>query len=782
MAALSTLFAVNWAVLLLSGGPEREPDVRAVAVVFLGQGAVTAVRGARVTLSRADSRVAVALALLGQAALAVGGASRVVIGQRCLLAAPAVLLAAVLLPRGARRCAFFAAIGAQVATSWSVDGPAGAVEGVWPLVATAVAGDVLVPLMRQAGDRADRAQRRARAVRAAAGRAEGRREAHRHFQGMLHDEVSTALQAIGMPWVPAPRLREAASGALAALAAAPAAPGHGGRRDLAADVRALRPPAGTVLTVDAPGVLPVPPQVAGATMTAAREALRNIERHAAAGAVRIRLRCGDASTRPETEAEADTDTDTETEAGSAPGESKPERPESEGPESEGGEGFTLSITDDGTGFAAAELAASSVGLRRRVLREMEEVHGRAEVHSAPGRGTTVHLRWRPPVAAPAADAEQAAPVAGAAQDTLGRMRAAVGDVRRPLAAVCLPFLTVMGLVAVLHTSLTPGTAPLLIWYALLAALTVGLLLRADSRIAGPVAALACAFAVAGALGSFLVLPLTALKDYASWPIGAVTPLLTLLVIVRPAWEAVTALALEQAGLVALVAVGPPIASSAGETVAIVLPAVFAPALGVVAGLAIGRTVARLGGATARAEADRSAVLATEAARQAREESHRSRLADLGEEILPFLAAVGAGRCDPEDPGVRDRARLLASAVRDEIQLPGVFDRTVRALLSAARRADCAVVIQSDSDDPHPPAFLRLLLTTALAHGPTPYEVTLTLSTTAARTVCASLVVLPGDEQRAHALREALAATAACADAQVVNSATSTWAEASVRAP
>ncbi|MEH0548579.1 hypothetical protein QA802_37615 [Streptomyces sp. B21-105] len=767
MAALSALFAVNWAVLLLPGGPEREPDVRAVAVVFLGQGVVTAVRGARGALSRADGHVAAALALLGQVVLAVGGASRVVIGQRCLLAAPAVLLAAVLLSRGARRWALCAAIGAQVATSWSADGPAGAVEGVWPLVATAVAGDVLVPLMRAAGDRADRAQHRARAARAAAGRAEGRREAHRHFQGMLHDEVSTALQAIAMPWVPAARLREAASGALAALAAAPAAPGLGGRRDLAAVVRALRPPTGTVLTVDAVGPLPVPQRVAGATMTAAREALRNIENHAAAGTVRIRLRRGDTPAHPEAETEAETETETE--------------PEPE-PESEGGEGFTLSITDDGTGFATAELAASSVGLRRRVLREMEEVQGRAEVHSTPGRGTTVRLRWRPPAATPAVDAGPAALVGGAPQDTLAMMRAAVGDVRRPLAAVCLPFLTVMGLVAVLHTSLTSGTVPLLIWYALLAVLTVGLLLRADSRIAGPVAAAACAFAVAGALGSFLVLPLTALHDYASWPIGAVTPLLTLLVIVRPAWEALTALALEQAGIVALVVSGPPIASSAGETVAIVLPALCAPALGVVAGLAIGRTVARLGGATARAEADRSAVLATEAARQAREESHRRRLADLGEEILPFLADVGAGRCGAEEAGVRDRARLLASAVRDEIQLPGVFDRTVRALLSAARRADCAVVIQSDSDDPHPPAFLRLLLTAALAHGPAPCEVTLTLSTTAARTVRASLVVLPGDERRAHALREALAGTGAGADAQVLNSPTSTWVEASVRTP
>ncbi|MDO3655585.1 hypothetical protein, partial [Bacillus subtilis] len=93
---------------------------------------------------------------------------------------------------------------------------------------------MLVPLMRTAGDRADRAQRQVRGVKAAASRAAGRREAHRHVQGVLHDEISTALQAISMPGVPVTRLREAAAGAVAALAAAPTGPGLGGRTDLAA--------------------------------------------------------------------------------------------------------------------------------------------------------------------------------------------------------------------------------------------------------------------------------------------------------------------------------------------------------------------------------------------------------------------------------------------------------------------------------------------------------------------------------------------------------------------
>ncbi|MET8896247.1 ATP-binding protein [Streptomyces albogriseolus] len=747
VAALSALFALSWSGFLLSGAAEPWPDVRVVALLSLAQAVVTAVRGARVQLSRKDLFVAVGLALVGPAVLAVEGASRVVIGQRCLLTAPAVLLAAVLLPRLARRWTYAAVIAGQIVTCWPVDGPAGAVEGVWPLAATAVAGDVLAPLMRTAGDRADRAQQRVRAVRAAAGREAGRREAHRNFQGVLHDEVKTALQAVVLPGVPLPRLREAASRAVAALAASPVRPPGVGRVDLAAQVRALGPPAGTELTVETPDVLHVPDDVAAAVVGAAREALRNVEEHAGARTVRIRLREVGGPDRPSTGRDV---------------------------------GFRLSVTDDGSGFSVEDLAPSSVGLRRSVIRRMDAAGGRAEISSAPGRGTTVGLEWHPPAADPAAE-ERADVRDGTAEALLARMRAAVGDVRRPLAAVCLPFLSVMGIVAVVHTSRSPGTGPLLVWYALLAGLTVALLARADAGISRYAAGAACCFAVSGALGSFLVLPLSALQDYDSWPVGAVTPLLTLLVIVRPAWEALTALALEQAGIVVLVVTGPPIASSPGATVAVVLPALFAPALGVLTGLAIGRTISHLGGVTTRAESARSAMLATEAARRAREELHRERLALLGEEILPLLTEVGSGRSAPDDLEVKNLARLLSGAVRDELQLPGVLDRTTRELLASARRTGCVVVIQSDSDDLHPPAFLRLLLSTALARGPTPREIVLTVNAVTGA-VRASLVVLPGDPQRARALEEVLATVGAGTDADVVNSDTSTWVEAVVRAP
>ncbi|MER5728297.1 ATP-binding protein [Streptomyces sp. NPDC002138] len=773
VAAVSVLFALNWVTVPLSGD-RPSPGVLAVAVVFVALCLRLVVRGARVRLDGTDALAALAVAVVAHPVLALAdGSPYVVIGQRCMLTAPAVLLATGFLPRTAGRWACLAALAAQLGTSWPADGPAAAVEGIWPPLATAVAGAVLAPLMRAAGDGADRSERRAAAARADAARAAARREAHRDFQGMLHDEVSAALRAIGQPGIAVDRVREAARGAVAAIASARAPGGEGGRTDLAALVRALAPAPGTGTSIVADGVTAVPYEVATATIGAAREALRNVADHARAEAVRICLTAREHRT-----------------------------------------GFVLSVTDDGAGFVREELRETSVGVRRSMMRRMEAVGGRAEVRSAPGRGTTVRLEWPAP-----ADAERqrerapdrsgrtddgSASAGEAAADSayqsarsveadrpveparsvkaprpvpvkVRHMNAAIGDVRRPLAAVCLPFLLVMGVIAVIHTRHVPGALWLTAWYAALAVITVALLLRARSGI-GPAAALAaCAFAVAGALGSFLVLPLAALADYTSWPIGAVTPLLTLLVIVRPAREAVAAMALEQAGLALLVLTGPPIAPTFGGTLALTLPALSAPALGVFMGMAIGRTVARLGAVTTRANAESAAALAGEAVRDAREALHRGRLADLGEEILPFLDATATGRRSPRDPEVRDTARLLGYAVRDEIHIPGVLDRPARDLLSAARTAGCVVTIQSDADDPHPPALLRLLLTTALGTGPTPRELVLSV-TAAADTVDAALVVLPGDGRRASALREAVAGLSAV----VEDAPESTWVEARVR--
>ncbi|MER6953469.1 ATP-binding protein [Streptomyces sp. NPDC000618] len=728
MAAVTALFAVSWSMLLVSSGGRLAPAVLATAVVFTALAAALTVRGALVLLGRNDVWAAVGVSLVTEAVFAVERPSLIVVGLRCEPAAATVLLAIGFGPRRLAWPVSLAVIGAQIAASWPMDGPAAAVQGTWPVLAAAVAAAVLGPLLRTAGARADAAQEQALTAGATAARAQARREAHHRFQDLLHDEVSSALRAVSMPGIATTQVRQACRSAVDALLRVPAAPGQAA--DLAALLTRLTAGGGPPLSVEVSGAVPVPAEVAEAALGAAAEAVRNAVRHAEAQALKVRLR-GDEH------------------------------------------GFVLSVADDGVGFSPAGVQVSSVGLRRSVLRRMADVAGTAEVHSSPGDGTTVRLVWQ------RARAVRTGEFRGAAAETPDRMasiRAAVGDVRRPLAAVCVPYLLATGVVAAIHTVRSPRVSWLMVWYVLLAAVTVALLLRARTAIGGRAAAAASAFAVGGAVGSFLVIPTSGIADDTSWPIGAVTPLLTVLVIVRPPWEALLALVLEQAGVVLVLLAGPPFADSWGESVAKAVPALFAPALGVGMGLAIGQTVARLGAAVMRANAERAASAAVESARQAREAVHRRRLADLDEEILSFLRRTASGDLSPQASQIRVRARMLDLAVRDELHLPGALGRSTRELLGAARAEGCVVTIQSDADHPPPPDLLRRLLTCALGTGPAPSDLILSVEPRPSA-LLVSLVTLPGDPARAAALRKALTGTSAV----VEDGTESTWVEVSTHA-
>ncbi|WP_159083301.1 ATP-binding protein [Streptomyces sp. P3] len=728
MAAVTALFAVSWSMLLVSSGGRLAPAVLATAVVFTALAAALTVRGALVLLGRHDVWAAVGVSLVTEAVFAVERPSLIVVGLRCEPTAATVLVAIGFGPRRLAWPVSLAVIGAQIAASWPMDGPAAAVQGTWPVLAAAVAAAVLGPLLRTAGARADAAQEQALTAGATAARAQARREAHHRFQDLLHDEVSSALRAVSMPGIATTQVRQACRSAVDALLRVPAAPGQAA--DLAALLTRLTAGGGPPLSVEVSGAVPVPAEVAEAALGAAAEAVRNAVRHAEAQALKVRLR-GDEH------------------------------------------GFVLSVADDGVGFSPAGVQVSSVGLRRSVLRRMADVAGTAEVHSSPGDGTTVRLVWQ------RARAVRTGEFRGAAAETPDRMasiRAAVGDVRRPLAAVCVPYLLATGVVAAIHTVRSPRVSWLMVWYVLLAAVTVALLLRARTAIGGRAAAAASAFAVGGAVGSFLVIPTSGIADDTSWPIGAVTPLLTVLVIVRPPWEALLALVLEQAGVVLVLLAGPPFADSWGESVAKAVPALFAPALGVGMGLAIGQTVARLGAAVMRANAERAASAAVESARQAREAVHRRRLADLDEEILSFLRRTASGDLSPQASQIRVRARMLDLAVRDELHLPGALGRSTRELLGAARAEGCVVTIQSDADHPPPPDLLRRLLTCALGTGPAPSDLILSVEPRPSA-LLVSLVTLPGDPARAAALRKALTGTSAV----VEDGTESTWVEVSTHA-
>lgn len=55
----------------------------------------------------------------------------------------------------------------------------------------------------------------------------------------------------------------------------------------------------------------------------------------------------------------------------------------------------IAVVDDGRGFVLAEVPRERLGIRLSILERVRSVGGTASVHSIPGVGTEVELRWRP---------------------------------------------------------------------------------------------------------------------------------------------------------------------------------------------------------------------------------------------------------------------------------------------------------------------------------------------------------------------------------------------------
>lgn len=723
-AGLSLLFAVAWwlTACSLALSDDRRPLPFVVTVLFAASATAWAYRGAFVRIGEVDAWSAVAVAVAVHTVCVAEPSAELVVGLRCMATASAVILAVVYLPRARGLPAAAVALAAQIAADRH-EGVGSALEGIWAPLAAGVAAAVLAGVMRTAGDRADTAMREAEDTSEAAVRDRAARRGRRDFQRLLHDDVGSALGVAGLKGVPAREQRAEARRALAALtagAAGAAAPEGGAETDLvplltglvATSVGGVPRPR---VTTSFPPELPVPYEVAAACTGAAVEALRNV-RYAGAAHVVVGLTGGHGS-------------------------------------------LELTVADDGRGFVPSQVRRTALGLRDSIARRMADIGGVADVRSRPGSGTTVCLRW----SAPAPDAHDGAP--GRPRGQQETLRAAVGDVRGPLAAVCLPYLVVMAVVAVIQTVGWPALLGHLVWYLALAAATCVLLSRADRRISGRVAVPLLAAAVAGAVSCLLVIPPGAVTDYRSWPIGAVTPLLTLLVIVRPVRQTVLALACEEAGIAVLSVLNPPGGGSALSVVAMTLPAMLAPATGVVMGLVIRRTLVALGGAVLDAHQHRMVVVAVESAARARAQQHRRRLREIDTQIVPFLrevaAADDAAADGPGQAAVRARADRLAQSIRDELHLPGVLDGALRDLVGRAREAGCEVTIHARTDDDTPPAdtpartaLLRTVLTTALADQQAPDELVLGVQN-GPRGPSLSLVTMPGDPSRVAALSAAL---------------------------
>lgn len=303
-------------------------------------------------------------------------------------------------------------------------------------------------------------------------------------------------------------------------------------------------------------------------------------------------------------------------------------------------GVVVRISDSGPGFDPTNDLTGHFGVRNGISARMTQVGGSAEVNSD-ARGTVVTLRWQ-------SDLQP------------GWWRARL-QTRHTVVAVGSPFvaLSVLQCALMAHRTARPWLAVLgtAILAAVWVACCVGL---RDGQVSWREAALIRVAAVVASLCGGLALPSQPRDPQLFWLAGGAAALLLFGAFTRPLRESAvgglvlavlpTALAiLRGADAADLVALAP-----ATATAAIAVGMVFIAA-------ELGRRLAR--------DADGYERLAGRRERQVaelgvREEILRDRVANLKEEILPFLAAVASDEVDCRDAQVVAMAGVYEARVRD----------------------------------------------------------------------------------------------------------------------
>jgi signal transduction histidine kinase len=236
-------------------------------------------------------------------------------------------------------------------------------------------GAALAALVRRSSRRADQEFADYRRFSRAALIARAAREAERRHNRDLHDTVLATLTVVGLGAVSAesPMLRvraaadlrtlgeqapggtalppEVVSAGLVPAGFVPAGRSGAGREALDDRLRAVLDRMRDLTPAVALHPCVVPPAVADALADSTAEALSNVVRHAPGAAVTLRL---------------------------AP---------------LGDTGVVIEVVDDGPGFDPGRVPLHRFGLRESVHGRMAAIGGRAEVDSAPGRGTRVRLEW-----------------------------------------------------------------------------------------------------------------------------------------------------------------------------------------------------------------------------------------------------------------------------------------------------------------------------------------------------------------------------------------------------
>lgn len=484
----------------------------------------------------------------------------------------------------------------------------------------------------------------------------------RMLDGIIHDEVMTALVAAGHASRPPQELRGLAGRALAALERA-ALPSEADQpvtvaqfgRLLQDMVEQVAPDAVVRLHAGQGRGWQVSPLVASLIGQAAREAALNAQKHAGAEHITVDLRPGNTDSVPQ---------------------------------------LVLEIADDGTGFDPAAVPAQRLGLRVSISERMHLIGGTATIDSRPGQGTRITLSWRD--AGPAGGTR--APVAPAA------LRAVHQHVR--VASYLVPIWLVTAAQAALGlATIAVGAEPAGVVLALVLTVAATFVAtqhsRSDDRLGRWPAVVVVGLLTAA---SWLVdsgLPEGGWPGHAGWHVTVVQVLLIVLMVrgqVRWALIGLVAFVAESVRWIVAARLGPAefVLSVFGPIVWVVLSGLLLHALN-----RIGREIAEARSGTREASWSMAANFSKLVSREVWVNELRAQVGPL----LERLADPGHELSQAE----RDACRAAEGRLRDELRAGNLVSQTVADAIETARVRGVDVVLVDNRGSKLPAEVRRATL-------------------------------------------------------------------------
>ncbi|GAA1911991.1 sensor histidine kinase [Nocardioides hwasunensis] len=335
----------------------------------------------------------------------------------------------------------------------------------------------------------------------------------------------------------------------------------------------------------------------------------------------------------------------------------------------------VEVLDRGVG--PGDSPQKGFGLRESVERPLAALGGRSVLLSRPGGGAGLLL------VVPRDHAGVLDHAHGLTHRALVPMRTLSRTVAVPLAAAWCA-------IAVHSVAVHPSTWPALVVCAAWVLLTASIVLRMEG--AGPdtrwVSTIAVAITAVQVVGIAL-LPAGGMLDFRSWNIGMSAVPLAVLVLSLPLPVGAVVLLLQVAVVLAASILRPELTHGLfpwGSLNAVVT----AP----LAALVLGTLIRRQGRALRRQRQRELALDQRRALEDWRAATTDLYFAHVRDEVLPWLDAIADGRVDPGAPDTVARARLLASAARDDLYAPGFFDDALRDQVARFRSAGGTVELRA----------------------------------------------------------------------------------------